>query len=65
MPTRQAGSVMARISIRPRLYGPTSVNVSIAAIAAETGEAASATPDCTTLTVMGREGRIPLRYDTS
>ena len=45
--------------------GATSVRVSIAAIAAETGEAARATPDCTTLTVIGRDGRIPLRYDTS
>ena len=33
----------------------------MAAMAAETGEAASATPDCTTLTVIGLDGRIPLR----
>ncbi len=65
MPTMQAGSVMARIWVRPRLNGATSVRVSIAAIAAETGEAANATPDCTTLTVIGRDGRIPLRYETS
>ena len=59
MPTRHDGIVMARISVRPRLYGATSVRVSIAAIAAETGEAASAMPDCTTVTVSGRDGRIP------
>ena len=43
MPTRHAGRVMARIWVSPRLYGATSVRVSMAAIAAETGEAASAT----------------------
>ena len=59
IPIRHAGIVMDRISVRPRLYGATSVRVSIAAIAAETGEAASAMPDCTTVTVRGREGRMP------
>ena len=59
MPTTQAGKVMARICPSPRLYGATSVRVSIAAMAAETGDAASAMPDCTTVTVNGREGRIP------
>ena len=59
IPITHEGIVMARISVRPRLYGATSVRVSIAAIAAETGEAARAIPDCTTVTVSGREGRIP------
>src|SRR6478735_2058088 len=61
MPTMQAGRVIARIWVRPKLYGATSVRVSMAAIAADTGEAASATPDCTTLTDIGRDGRMPLR----
>ena len=65
MPTMHEGTVTARIWVSPKLYSSVSVRVSIAAIAAETGDAASATPDCTTLTVMGRDGRIPLRYDTS
>lgn len=58
MPITHAGIVIARIWVSPRLYGSTSVNVSIAAIAAETGEAASAMPDCTTVTVSGRDGRM-------
>ena len=61
MPTRHAGIVTARIWVRPKLYGSVSVSVSMAAIAADTGDAASATPDCTTVTDMGRDGRIPLR----
>ena len=61
MPITHAGTVMARIWVSPRSYGATSVSVSIAAIAAETGEAASAIPDCTTVTVSGRDGRMWLR----
>jgi hypothetical protein len=37
----------------------------MAAIAADTGEAAKATPACTTVMDMGREGRMPFLYDTS
>ena len=59
MPITQDGMVIARISVSPRLYGATSVRVSIAAMAAETGDAARAIPDCTTVTVNGRDGRIP------
>src|SRR5918993_404122 len=65
MPTMQAGRVMARIWVSPKLYSLVSVSVNIAAMAADTGEAARATPDWTTVTDSGREGRMPLRYDTS
>ena len=58
MPMTHAGNVIARIWPSPRSYGATSVRVSIAAMAAETGEAASAMPDCTTVVVSGRDGRM-------
>ena len=65
MPITQDGIVMARIWVSPRLYGATSVRVNMAAIAADTGDAARAMPDCTTVTDKGREGRMPFLYDTS
>jgi hypothetical protein len=61
MPTTAAGIVIARIFGRPKSYGATSVSVSIAAIAADTGDAASAIPDWTTVTVRGRDGRMLFR----
>ncbi len=45
IPTTTAGMVIDRISMRSKLYGATSVSVNIAAIAAETGDAANAIPD--------------------
>src|SRR5690606_35178305 len=46
-------------------HGATSVSVTMAAMAAETGLQASATPVATTESDSGREGRMPLRYDRS
>jgi hypothetical protein len=37
----------------------------MAAMAAETGDAASAMPDCTTVNVSGRAGRMWFLYETS
>ena len=59
IPMTPAGNVIDRIWARSKLYGSTAVRVTIAAIAAETGDAASDMPDCTTVTVSGREGRMP------
>ena len=61
MPTRHAGNVTARIWVSPKPYSSVSVRVSMAAIAADTGDAARATPDCTTVTDIGRSGLMPLR----
>jgi hypothetical protein len=37
----------------------------MAAIAADTGDAARAIPDCTTVSVSGRAGRMWFLYETS
>ena len=61
MPTIAAGIVTFRMSTSSKFQGAVSVRVTMAAIAAETGLQASATPVATTDSESGREGRTPLR----
>ena len=59
IPMRQAGTVMARICVSPSPYSSVSVRVTMAAMAADTGDAARAMPDCTTVSDIGLDGRMP------
>ena len=57
-------TVTARIWVSPKLYSSVRSGEH-RCHRCRGGEVASATQDCTTLTVMGRDGSISLRYDTS
>ena len=58
MPMTHAGMVMARIWVSPRLYGRDVGQGQHRGHGGGDGEAARAMPDCTTVTVSGRDGRM-------